>query len=450
MREKKSFFKRITSTITLIIALYILLYVYGIYKTKNLNDFVKAEEYLYTSSFSRDFETSLGKEASYKIESTTYNDAMIYREMDVEPNTAYKVSCKVKTEEVIKKTRGTGAGAHISLEGTTERSSAVVGTQDWTELVLYFNSGNRESVKIGFRLGGYEDQCIGTAWFDDLKLEKGVVDTSNEWDFVCFIFKNTQVELDKKAYDISMNIDDINQMKSNMVRFKNTLEEFSRGKMQVNYEIIEIDKPITSLAYDTTNAYYVNPENVSEIINPYLEAKEYDHIFAAVKLGDLSKNIEIPVNDWIGLGGIEYHNIGFSNIRLSNNERSNMYKYIVGVNEFPDEVLVHEFLHALERNSKEFGYDRPNLHDYEQYGYENERTVGQKQWYIDYMNHEIQDAEGNTYGLDSKIYTTKPVHGSDFIYSLEIDLENEPKNIIEEIRDLCVDVIEFLKTLSEK
>ena len=240
MSEKNSLLRRITSIITLILAIYVLLQVYGIYKTKNMNDFVRAEEYLYTSNFSRDFETTLGKEASYKIESTTYNDAMIYREMEVEPNTAYKVSCKVKTEEVIKKTRGTGAGAHISIEGTTERSSSVVGTKDWTELVLYFNSGSREKVNIGFRLGGYEDECIGTAWFDDIKLEKGILDTSNEWNFVCFIFKNTQVELEKKAYNISMTLDDANQMKSNMARFKNTLEEFSRGKIKVNYDIIEI------------------------------------------------------------------------------------------------------------------------------------------------------------------------------------------------------------------
>ena len=107
-------------------------------------------------------------------------------------------------------------------------------------------------------------------------------------------------------------------------------------------------------------------------------------------------------------------------------------------------------MHTLERNSKKFGYERPDLHDYEQYGYENEKVQGQRKWYIDYMNHEITDAEGKTYGLDSAIYTIKPVHGSDFIYSLEIDLENEPKNIIEEIRDLCVNVFEFLGTLNQK
>ena len=50
------------------------------------------------------------------------------------------------------------------------------------------------------------------------------------------------------------------------------------------------------------------------------------------------------------------------------------------------------------------------------------------------MNHSIKDSTGNTYGLDSQIYTKKPVHESDFAYPIEIDIEHEPKNIIEEIR----------------
>lgn len=445
MRKQRTAFGKIVSFFILIITIYILLQIYGIYKTKNLNDFIRAEQNIYTSSFSRDFEVKLGKEGSYKIESTTFNDAMFCREMNVNPNTAYKVSCKVKTDNVITKQQNHGGGAQISINGTVEKSSSVIGTQDWTELILYFNSGDRTKVNIGFRLGGYDDECTGTAWFDDIKLEVGELDTTNEWEFVCFIFKNLQVQLDENNYDITMSVEDINQMKDGMTRFKNSFEEFSKGKIKVNYKIIEIDEPITSLSYDTENAYYVSPENVNEIITPYLNKQEYDHIFIAVKLGDLSKNIEIPVNDWIGLGGISYQNIGFSNIRLPSSQKSYMYKYIVGVNEFPEEVFVHEFLHTLERNSKELGYERPELHDYEKFGYKNEKVIGLKKWYIDYMNHNIKDSSGQTYGLDEAVYTIKPVHESNFEYSMEIDLENEPKNIIEEIRGLFNNIFNLVE-----
>ena len=447
--RKKTTFQKIISFVTLIIAIFVLIQVYGIYKTKNLNAFARAEQKLYTSSFSRDFEVSTDEKGSYKIESNTFNDAMFFREMEVQPNTAYKVSCKVKTDEVIKKDTNISGGAHISIDGTMERSKLIDGTQDWTDLTLYFNSGNQTTVNIGFRLGGYDNECTGTAWFDDIKLEKGIVDTSTEWDFVCFIFKNLQVELNGQNYNISMNKNDINQMKNGMERFETALENFSRGKLRVNYEVIEIDEPLTTLSYDEENAYYVRPENVSGILDKYLEQKEYDHIFAAVKLGDLSQNIEIPVNDWIGLGGLNYGNMGFSDIRLPNSESSYMYKYVVSVNEFPEEVFVHEFLHTLERNAKELGYERPELHDYEKFGYKNERVIGLKKWYIDYMNHEIKGEDGQTYGLDTAVYTYKPVHESDFEYSIEIDIENEPKNIIEEIRGLFANIINLLQHITQ-
>lgn len=438
MKKKKSTFRKIMSFVMLMISIYVLIEVYGVYRQRNFNDFVRAEKNLLTSTFARDFDTKLGEEGSYKIESTTPNDAMFYGTVAVTPHTSYKVSCMVKTENIVPQKANTGGGAQISIDGTTERSNYVVGTQEWTELTLYFNSKNRTSVNIGFRLGGYDDTCTGTAWFDNLKLERGVTDTTNEWNFVCFIMKNVDVNLngngETKNYKITMSNTGIEQIKDNMLRFQRSFEELSRGKLQVNYEIIEIEEPITSLSHDEQNAYYANPENVNKLIDPYLAKKEYDHIFVAIKLGDLSKNIEIPVNDWIGLGGMEYRNVGFSDIRVPSKTDSPIYKYVSGINEFPEEVFIHEFLHTLERNAEAYGYERPALHDYEKFGYKNKEVEGLKQWYTDYINHEIKDDIGKTYGLDSEIFRLKPVHESDFKYSVEIEIENEPENIIEEIR----------------
>ena len=133
---------------------------------------------------------------------------------------------------------------------------------------------------------------------------------------------------------------------------------------------------------------------------------------------------------------MDYYGIGFSNIRLPNDSRSYIYKYNSRVNTFPEEVFLHEFLHSLERNAQEYGYDRPELHDYEKYGYENERLEGQKQWYTDYMNKEIETTEGNI-GLPAEIYTLKPAKNSDFDYSYKIeDVFKQPENIIEEIAEI--------------
>lgn len=141
------------------------------------------------------------------------------------------------------------------------------------------------------------------------------------------------------------------------------------------------------------------------------------------------------ISDWIGLGSMEYHGIGYSNIRLPDNKSNYAYKYNNRFNTFPEEVYIHEFLHTLERNSASYGFEVPNLHDYIKYGYIEEKLEGQKKWYIDYMNKNI-NYNGKKIGLPSEIYTHKPVHESNFKYSIETDDLKEPQNIIEVIRSL--------------
>ena len=130
---------------------------------------------------------------------------------------------------------------------------------------------------------------------------------------------------------------------------------------------------------------------------------------------------------------MDYYGIGYSNIRLPNDSKSYIYKYDSRVNTFPEEVFLHEFLHSLERSTEEYGYQIPALHDYEKYGYKNEILTGQKQWYKDYMNKEIQTTNGNI-GLPPEIFSIKPAKNSDFNYSYELqNAFKQPENIIEEI-----------------
>lgn len=39
--------------------------------------------------------------------------------------------------------------------------------------------------------------------------------------------------------------------------------------------------------------------------------KEYDHIYVAFRMADTQMGENILVNDWIGLGGMDYYGIGF-------------------------------------------------------------------------------------------------------------------------------------------
>ena len=132
---------------------------------------------------------------------------------------------------------------------------------------------------------------------------------------------------------------------------------------------------------------------------------------------------------------MDYYGIGFSNIRLPNDSRSYIYKYDPRINTFPEEVFLHEFLHSLERTSKEYGYEVPDLHDYEKYGYTNQRLTGQKIWYTDYMNKNINTETGKI-GLPNEVYGLKPAKESNFETAYKIEEFKEPENIIEEIRQI--------------
>lgn len=453
MEEQKKK-KGIFYYITLIILIIIVIYLYNVYQIKNFNQFSIMEYKLYTSTFSRDKETKYSKNASYKIESKEQNDAMYVKTISVQQNTPYRVTCKVKTQEVKTENEQSIAGAHISIADTIEKSESIVGTNDWQEIELLFNSKNRTSVDVGFRLGGYNDNCVGTAWFSDFKIESGIPNTNTNWHVACFIFTDIDVTVnankENKRVKLSMSPTDIVDIKEDMERFKNTCSELSQNKMSVTYDCHVINEPITSLSYDEENAYFVDPVNVQEIIKPYLKNKEYDHIFVAFRLGDAMHKSDIKINDWIGLGGMDYLGIGFSNIRLPNEENNYLYKYNTLINTFPEEVFIHEFLHTLERNMDEYGYSIPRLHDYSKYGYKDERIIGQKKWYTDYMRKNINDGKGNKIGLDSIVYQLKPTQNSDFEFSRELNELKEPSNIIEGMKVMLNRVKNNVKNIKNK
>ena len=283
-KTRKSIVGKIAYIITIIILCILLVYAYNYYQSNNFNDFVKSEASLYKSQFKRDNIIKYGENRSYEIISPDYNDAMFYKTINVEKNQPYKITCMVKTENVESENEISGVGAHISIEGSTERSVTIQGTNDWQEIELIFNSKNRETINIGFRLGGNLGQAKGKAWFSDFKLEEGNLENNSDWKFACFIFKNTDVNLNGNEIKLQVTNNDISDIKDTVRRFENSCYTLSEGKMTANCDIYEIDTPITELSYDEEFGYYVSPENVEEQIKKIVEQNDYDHIFVVLRL----------------------------------------------------------------------------------------------------------------------------------------------------------------------
>lgn len=431
----KKFFDILGKIVFILIVVGILYVTYYFYSKYYFADFTKAQVELSGTDFYRE-------DKNFCIENTEYNDSVFYKKLDVEPNTGYKVSCKIKTENVTGKDAENNEelnadeslrkniGACISIIDTEEQSNVVTGNTDFKEVELIFNSKNREEVNIAFRLGSIYGEAIGKATFSDIKVEKTDV-KDNKWNIACFMLDDIDATLNGKRYKVSMTEEDKYIIKQNLERFKTTMEDFSEGKMDIETECIEIENPLKTLSYSKENYYYIEPEDVFDLIDNYIENGEYDHIFIATRMGDVRTGVEIPVNEWIGLGGMRYGDIGFSNIRLPNDmERTTMYKYDIMSDTFPEEVFVHEFLHTLERNLGEYEDQSsfPALHDYEKYGYSDKGTDGLKEWYKDYMRKEIRD--GTSYvGLTDIVYSTMPFNKSDFDKSQEVEFYKEPANI---------------------
>lgn len=434
MKNQRGFIK-LSAIILIVILLIVLIIGFNTYKKNYFNNFEKATtDPQKITNFTRDSEIKYSKSDSYKIENVDFNDATFYKEIEVEKNTPYKISCMVKTENVVCELEDENGGVSIGLLNTTEYSAPITGTNDWQYVEYMFNSRNREKVIISFRLGGNQNKCTGTAWFSDFKIEKGIATSDYEWNIGCFIINELDVNIEGKRHHYNINSEDIKNVELNIERYKQDCYEFSEKRMQVNYEIIEVDTPITTISYSDEHGYFLADIDVRNAIYETVKQKEFDHIFVVCRMEDEEGNSSIPIKDnWIGLGSMDIYGVGYSLVRI--NKNSNEYTYKFGItNQAPEEVYVHEFCHTIERNLKEYGYDVPALHDYEKYGYTEITVEGLNEWYEDYMSKEVYDENTGTYiGLDEFGYMTQPPNSSNFKYPIEIEFIKEPQNIFEEI-----------------
>jgi len=108
---------------------------------------------------------------SLLIESETPNDVRCLQTVIIKPNTQYRLRGWVKTLDLVVAQVGGTTGAHLCIDDKV-CSLSVLGTGDWRELTLEFNSDDRTVVSVGPRFGYFGSTCTGTAWFDDIELEE--------------------------------------------------------------------------------------------------------------------------------------------------------------------------------------------------------------------------------------------------------------------------------------
>ena len=98
------------------------------------------------------------------------NDARFAQDIPVEPDTLYRLTCRVKAEDC----GLTGNGAGISVRDTFASSSFAYDTGgQWTDLELVGRTGpDQTSLGVLVRVGGYSAVNTGKGWFDDVTVTR--------------------------------------------------------------------------------------------------------------------------------------------------------------------------------------------------------------------------------------------------------------------------------------
>jgi hypothetical protein len=101
MKNQKGSIK-VSNILSFIIIIIVLIFGYNAYKKNFFNGFEKAvSEQGTKTNFTRDSKVKFSNTSSYKIENVDFNDATIYKEVELEKDTPYRISCMVKTEDVV-------------------------------------------------------------------------------------------------------------------------------------------------------------------------------------------------------------------------------------------------------------------------------------------------------------------------------------------------------------
>ena len=110
------------------------------------------------------------------IRTDDLNDARFIQQIPVEENTAYRITCIVRTSGV-----EDGAGANIGVYGVAACSRAVTGDSGWQTLEFVGKTvSGQKTLAVSVGIGGHGSLSKGEAWFDDVKIEKAHDDAKIE------------------------------------------------------------------------------------------------------------------------------------------------------------------------------------------------------------------------------------------------------------------------------
>lgn len=322
----------------------------------------------------------------------TGNHCILTQTVPVKPNTSYRLSAQIRIENYQQiDTWPSGASVRYgNKENHYTNANNYVATSDWQTSSTIFSTNNATSMQISLSLGCWGATCEGTAYFKDIVLEE--IETNNTWNVLALIYRN----VDTPTFKDSFSDAEVQELKNVLNAFPENVKTFSDSRLLIGaMDIKVIDEPVRSIS-DKTGDLTIGPgEDIC--FDEHLEGMDYQQIVVYAPLAGA------PTNDgWLGHGGTWYNYKGRTIHYLSINAVCEIgeTRYSLDGRRFgvDTSVLMHEMLHCVETNSRDFrnwsGFTP--LHNNADHGYYESNSQSKYEW-MDWYRALMRDD-----GLDGK------------------------------------------------
>jgi len=321
------------------------------------------------------------------------DDANFSRVFQVKPNTRYVFSADVTSTAGRSNETQNSTGANICVPSGYHNTAYDHNQGGWQTLELLVDSENNTEITLALRQGYFGSTVNGITQFKNIKLQERVVASrDSNWNFLCLVLRNCDVNItvDGSPRNVKITMDNayVDAAKLQLNRFKTAIETMTNRQMTANLDIYVVDTPVTSLS-DAGIGFWAGPQDIKQILKPYLESKSYDHVITMTQFDLLTMGQQIGApRGWGGLnlggpiGNLGYgkaYDIGYLQIPMSTWSGLEWYYDPNVPAQFYVSGLVHEFAHTAEWISNRKGIEVPNLHDGSNGYTENEDGLGE--WY---------------------------------------------------------------------
>jgi hypothetical protein len=171
--------------------------------------------------------------------------------------------------------------------------------------------------------------------------------------------------------------------------FPKLASELSAGAAQVEIEITEAARPLTTISVDEPGSFWPSPDDTRPELMRLLERGRLDSFFALWPQHDSVTGSKIPCRGWgLGMGASEWtHGATYAVVGNAPEES--------WTREAPGEVWLHEWLHGVCHHFAGKGFPMPDrdADGAEIHGYTRDAERGWSEYYRDLMTGRVSVAD---------------------------------------------------------